>query len=839
MHLRLKSGKKIETVQDWLETDDIMCKEIVDKKYLIDHTMDDGHVHKEDIISLLHRISLDNKDYLELIGNLNFMPGGRIIANVGLEKFGVRCTFSNCYVLEGPEDNIESIYEVAKKMARTFSYGGGVGIDISRLSPKNARVNNTAERSTGAVSFCETYSVVSNTIGMKARRGALMICINDTHPDMLDFITHKKDLNLTTGANMSVKMSEEFFKAYEKVKTMNENENKNIWKLYFKRPETGEVIEKHVNPDEVMNVIAQTAWDYAEPGILYWDRVNDYCLLGKDKTFKYEATNPCGELPLPNNGACLLGSMNLSSYFNDQTVNFDKEMGVGINEETLDKFEEDVHTAIRYLNEVLEINIPLHPLKEQQESVQRYRPIGLGIMGLADTFIQCGIEYGSKESIELSDYIGYIMAFNAIEESCNLAKEYGRFTGYSTKILESDFFIHNVIKNPFIDEERKNQLINHVEVFGLRNSQLLSIAPTGTISTILNISGGIEPVFSNHYQRTTKSISENGDKTYDVYPKVVYDYVYKQKHPEIVSLSANVDEKNRMYNEIKINVDKLPKYFVTAKDVYYKDKIDVQAIWQTHIDNSISSTVNLPEDITVEEVKDLYLYAYKKGLKGITVCRENCKRTLILKDTSKEKENEKEESKERPVNKLITRKELGKRLNASVHYVRIACGHIYIVVSRDENDNLVEVFMQSSKSGGCSANAECLGRYASACLRHGMDIKDVIDITKGVKCTACTNLKGKGEELDGLSCGDAMARVIEEEASYYKNNNNSKKQVEDKITVDKKRVSYKIGSKKVDIDSSKLTTRECIDLQICPECGAPLYNTEGCLKCMNCSFSKC
>ena len=1006
---RIDLGKKeISTVSDWLEMNDPICVDTVDRKYLWSENI---LGHKETVIEFLNRVSCYKKKYLNIIGNLFFIPGGRILANIDLNKLGIKCTYSNCYVIAGPEDNIESIYEVAKKMARTFSYGGGVGIDISRLAPRDARVRNTAEYSTGSVSFCETYSEVANTIGQNARRGALMICIRDDHPDLMQFITHKSDLNLTTGANMSVKMSDKFFEtlkrgpivSYKYSNTENSSyvsttTDHDTWLLHFERPETGEKIEKYVNPNDVMDLIAKTVWDFGEPGVLFWDTINNYCLLGPDPDFKYEATNPCGELPLPNGGACLLGALNLSRFFNKnnvkinsndkgkygKTFKIDNQVFKGkvtIDEDVIDNFEYVVHTAIQYLDEVLSKNANLHPLKEQRESVKMYRPIGLGIMGLADAFVQCEIKYGSTESILLSDVIGYIVAFNAIEESCHLAKVKGKFQKCKPEyIVESEFYKYNVLNNPCIDKKRINALHNDILKYGLRNSQLLTIAPTGTTSTIINVSGGIEPIFSNHYTRTTKSISKDGDKTYEVYPNIVMDYALA--NPSLFKEDGTID------------IDKLPEYFVTSKDIFYRDRIDIQSVWQSHIDNSISSTVNLPEKTTVEEIRDLYIYAYEKKLKGITVFREGCKRMPILKNVSdKEKDNneniknipykiyyaiypknimptaliniewseavpevistdsviyvkleytlengkittepmtwdhfkslcpsakmdistekylssknrkkttssdsklliEKTTAEYEPVkndvelvhseggiaindtdvdimkpkgNKMITRKELGKRLDASVHYINIACGHIYVVISRDENGKPVEVFMQSSKSGGCSANTECLGRFASACLRHGMDIDDVVDITKGVKCPACTNLKGKGIELDGLSCGDAMARVIKEEYENYKkllNNDKTKNDtdtnIKDVLTIDPTGPNYEDylitftdGSKKyvksdtaekpdVDVwDYKEHSPQENIDHMICPECGEPLRFAEGCIKCLNCAFSKC
>lgn len=270
-------------VKDWLETDDQMCVDIVDRKYLLE---EDILGHKETIDELLDRVSGGNKQARKLIEKRKFIPGGRIIANRGLPKYGIKVTYSNCYVDAAPEDNIESIYNTCARLARTFSYGGGIGIDISKLAPDGAKVNNSAKNSTGAVSFVDTFSKVSETIGQLQRRGALMISIDGHHPDLLKFITHKSDLGVTQGANMSIRMCDDFFKAVEKDED---------WKLSFERPETGEVIEKTTKAKDVLYLIAKTNWDYAEPGLLYWDTISNYNLMSEDPSFEYAGTNPCAE----------------------------------------------------------------------------------------------------------------------------------------------------------------------------------------------------------------------------------------------------------------------------------------------------------------------------------------------------------------------------------------------------------------------------------------------------------------------------------------------------------------------------------------------------------------
>ena len=258
-------------------------------------------------------------------------------------------------------------------------------------------------------------------------------------------------------------------------------------------------------------------------------------------------------------------------------------------------------------------------------------------------------------------------------------------------------------------------------------------------------------------------------------------------------------------------------------------RIDMQATWQRYIDASISSTVNLPESASVEDVENLYLYAWKNELKGLTIFRENCARLGVLTSVQEKKEEVEEQPQEPQGVQLdslspLTRNDLGSRLNGATYVKQIACGHLYITINRDENDNLVEVFIDPGKSGGCSANAECLGRYASACMRAGLKIEDIVDVTKGVKCDACTKVKGSGiKPIDGLSCGDVIARTIQEEYNRYHKCGTSCAQCPNKCSKETEPVKTQTEQKK----------------HTCPECGNEIAFEGGCMVCKNCGFSKC
>ena len=557
------------TTEEWLGSENQLGMDIWTRKYC-----NEG----EDFEAWVQRISGGNEEIGKYIKEKKFLFGGRILSNRGLNKQGRKVTYSNCYVIEPPEDNIESIFDCAKKLARTYSYGGGCGIDISKLSPRGAKINNAAKETSGAVSFMELYSLVTGLIGQNGRRGALMISIDCSHPDVPEFIELKTDLEKITKANISVRVHEDFMEAVKKNAE---------YTLHYTRETTGEVIEKKVNARELFRRITETNWDYAEPGALFWDRITSWNLLSNTKEFSYAGVNPCAEEPLPAGGSCLLGSVNLAEFvqnpFTDEAF-FDFE-----------GLKECVQASVRALNEVLEEGLPLHPLKEQRDSVEQWRQIGLGIMGLADALLKLGLTYGEEDAVEMCDKIGFAMADTAIAASAKLAKEKGAFPKCNVEeIMSTPFFQANTT-------EKTRELVNK---YGLRNSQLLTIAPTGTLSTMLGISGGIEPVYANYYVRKTESL-HGTDVYYKVYTKIVEDYM-KQ-------------------HDLKEDKE-LPDYFVTAMTLDYRQRIDMQSVWQKHIDASISSTVNVPNSFTVEETESLYIYAYEQGLKGITISRDWCKR---------------------------------------------------------------------------------------------------------------------------------------------------------------------------------------------------------------------
>lgn len=780
-------------VEEWLGKENQLGIDIWKKKY---------QRNGESFEDWLNRVSGGDADVEELIADKKFLFGGRILSNRGIDDEKV--TYSNCYVISPPEDNIESIYDTAKNLARTYSYGGGCGIDISKLAPCGAKVNNQAKSTSGAVSFMDTFSQVTEQIGQNGRRGALMISIDCTHPDLEKFITVKSDLNKVTSANISVRVTDRFMVAVK---------NDEDWELYYKRNETGEEIKKTVKARDIFDLLCRNNWDYAEPGILYWDRISNWNLVSNDKDFEYAGVNPCAEEPLPAGGSCLLGAINLAEFVDEGKFDWDD-------------FNRTVKIAVRALNNVLDEGLERHPLAEQRKTVRDWRQIGLGIMGLADMLIKLGIEYGSPDSITLCDAIGYSMARNAIVASAKVAKDIGCYYNWDIdKVTTSPFFTEHIKAD---DNEAK--LLIHMN--GLRNSQLLTIAPTGSISTMIGVSGGIEPIFANYYERTTKSLHGH-DEVYKVYTPIVKEYM----------------DAHALKDELG-----LPSYFVTSATIPIKRRIDMQSVWQKHIDASISSTVNLPNEATVDDVKDLYMYAWEKHLKGITVYRAGCKRAGILNAEPKKDAETKPESTSptlprgsiiEPSNDLIGKK----------RKIQTGCGSLHVLAFFDPIDgNLQEVYFNKGSTGGCANFMTGLSRMVSLLCRAGVDImtiKDQLDST-GVCPSYATRKATHHDTSKGSCCPMAIGNALVEMYNEMQSELDDK---EDDIPITSRKLNKASKTIAENFDKTTEVVNKVMDklaqiakdsgnvynapTEVCPECGEPIVHIGGCVQCPNCSWSRC
>lgn len=489
---------------------------------------------------------------------------------------------------------------------------------------------------------------------------------------------------------------------------------------------------------------------------------------------------------MPSGGSCLLGSINLSEFV-DTRGRFDFE-----------DLKHSVSIVVKAMNDVLEEGMPLHPLKEQRESVYNWKQIGIGVMSIADMLIKMGIKYGSKESIDLCDKIGTVMANEAIKASAILAKERGVYPKYNPeKVKMSAYYSKNALDAK-----------EYVDKYGLRNSQLLTIAPTGTISTMLQVSGGIEPIFANYYERKTESLHGH-DEYYKVYTKIVKDYM---------DAHGIEDEKD------------LPDYFVTAQTIDYRDRINMQAIWQTHIDASISSTINVPNSFTVEQVEDLYMYAWKAGLKGVTIFRDGCARSGILSAKEEIKETHDElpevEKKDLPRGYIISVDDdvIGKKRRLTT-----GCGTLHCEAFFDPYDGaLLETYLSKGSTGGCQSNLAAVSRLMSLSARAGVDVYSIADQLSS--CMACpayaVRTATKHDTSKGSCCpvavGNALIDMYEE----------MQRELSDDIDADDD-LNMKKTSKKSEV------TKEQKGSNPCPECGEQMVYEGGCITCKSCGYSKC
>lgn len=727
-------------IQEWLGEGNQLGIDIWEKKYRYEN---------ENFEEWLDRISGDNHNIKELIREKKFLFGGRILANRNIPG---NKTYSNCYVIAQPEDNLESIFDAAKKLARTFSYGGGCGIDIGKLCPKDAKVNNTAKKSSGAVSFMDLYNLTTGLIGQNGRRGALMLSMPVNHPDIEDFIYIKSDLNKITQANISVRVDDKF---------MNAVKNNEDYELTFTRPENGETITRIVNAKELFHKICEMNWNYAEPGVLFWDRISNHNLLVNDDRFEYAGTNPCAEEPLPAGGSCLLGALNLSAFvINSFTDNARFDFYA---------FADAIESAVHALNEVLDEGLELHPLEEQRNSVRDWRQIGLGMMGLADCLIKLGITYGSDEANNLCDSIARMLFEVSVKTSEERTDLCGNYPMFDADAVNS---------SPMM------KMLGY-HVCGLNNSQLLTIAPTGSISTMLGISGGIEPIFANSYTRKTQSL-HGEDVFYKVYTPIVKEYMD----------AHNINDESE-----------LPDEFVVASDISPENRIRCQAAWQKWIDASISSTINLPNEATVEDVEKIYMYAWECGLKGVTVYRAGCAREgiLVTDETKKSLEND-DNVLERGYVVPADDNVIGMKRK-----LMTGCGSLHCSAFFDaETKELRETYLSKGSTGGCNNFMIGLSRMISLSARAGVNLDTIIDQLNscGVCPSYAVRKATKGDTSPGSCCPIAVGKALKEMHN----------ELLGKETV----------HKPLNVNAPK-----------CPKCGAELIHEGGCNICKNCGWTKC
>ena len=500
--------------------------------------------------------------------DFKYLPAGRITAGAGTAR---SVTLFNCFVMGTVPDSMGGIFDMLKEAALTMQQGGGIGYDFSTIRPKGASVTGVAADASGPLSFMDVWDSMCRTImSAGSRRGAMMATMRCDHPDIIDFIEAKSDAARLRMFNVSVLVTDAFMEAVKA---------DGPWDLVF----DGRVY-RTLNARDLWNRIMKATFEYAEPGVIFIDRINASNNLNYCETIA--ATNPCGEQPLPPYGACLLGSVNLA-----RLVDRPFEEGADLDEDALVEL---VATAVRMMDNVVDAS--RFPLEAQAAEARAKRRIGLGVTGLADALLMVGSRYGSEEAARLTDRWLHRIARAAYLASVDLAKEKGPFP-----LFDADAYLASGTMQAMDDDVRAA-----IREHGIRNALLTSIAPTGTISLYAgNVSSGIEPVFA--YAYTRKVLQKDGSRT----EEEVVDYAVQ------------------MWRE-KFGDVELPEYFVNAQTLAPLDHVRMQAAAQKWIDSSISKTINCPEDISFDAFQDVYMAAWDQGCKGCTTYRPNAVTGSVL-----------------------------------------------------------------------------------------------------------------------------------------------------------------------------------------------------------------
>jgi ribonucleoside-diphosphate reductase alpha chain len=775
--------------------DDLAARVFVDKYALRD---ENGNILEDTPFEMHKRVAREfariekskfkdplSEDYIfSLLDNFKYViPQGSILYGIGNDYQIV--SLSNCYVVESPEDSYGGILRADQHLVQISKRRGGVGIDLSNLRPRGSKTKNAARSSTGILSWMERYSNSIREVGQDGRRGALMLTLSVHHPDILDFITIKNDETKVTGANISVRLTNDFLKAVE---------NDDEYELRF--PVNSDNVVKRIKAKDVWGKIIHSAWLRAEPGLLFWDNIitNNAIDCYSDEGFNTISTNPCSELPLCANDSCRLLIQNLFNYvvnpFTSQ-ASFDYTL-----------YYEHVKIAQRLMDDVIDLELekidqiilkilqdrqPDHVKREEldlwfciKEKCVSGRRTGLGITALGDTLAALGLKYDSDDAIDVVDNIFSILKVAALDSSCEMAKELGPFPVWNwEKEKNTPYLLHLKENHPRIYE--------NIAKYGRRNIGHLTVAPTGSMSIETQTTSGFEAlIWLDPYKRRKKInpgdtnarvdfVDQNGDSWQEF-------QVYHHKVKMWMEITGETD------------LTKSPWYGCTANDINWVRRVKLQAVAQKYIDHAISSTINLPENVSEEEVAKIYLAAWKEGCKGVTVYRDNCRTGVLVKDKKVE----------RP-----------KKLPCDIHHLTVKGKKYYAAIGLKENNHPYEIFVgdngidhklktgfiQRVKEGKyslisdneividdmcqlCSDEEESIARLASIALRNNVNIKDIVnqlDKTKG-------NLYGFTK---------AMTKVLKR---YLPTGTQS--------------------------DES------------CPECGNKLVYTEACKQCV-CGWSKC
>ena len=700
-------------------------------------------------------------EFYGALEDFKFLPAGRITAGAGTAR---KVTLFNCFVMGTIPDSMGGIFDMLKEAALTMQQGGGIGYDFSTIRPKGALVTGVAADASGPLSFMDVWDSMCRTImSAGSRRGAMMATMRCDHPDIEDFITAKSDAARLRMFNVSVLVTDPFMEAVKA---------NGSWDLVF----DGKVYQT-VKARDLWNKIMRSTYDYAEPGVIFIDRINKANNLGYCETIA--ATNPCGEQPLPPYGACLLGSINLARLVKDPFA-ADADLDV-------DGLSKLVATAVRMMDNVVDASE--FPLPQQAQEAQAKRRIGLGVTGLADALLMTGLRYGSDEAARQTDRWLHAIARAAYLASVELAKEKGAFPLFDADpFLASDAMMQ-------MDEDVRDQIRTH----GIRNALLTSIAPTGTISLYAgNVSSGIEPVFAYAYKR--KVLQKDGTRT----EEEVVDYAVQ------------------MWRDKYGDAD-LPDYFVNAQTLAPLDHVKMQAAAQKWIDSSISKTINCPEDISFDDFQDVYMQAYETGCKGCTTYRPNDVTGSVL-SVSESSEAAPEADQGADVIYMAEPLDRPQALEGNTYKLKWPDSEhaIYVTVNDviiNDHRRPFEVFI-NSKNMEHFAWTVALTRMISAVFRRGGDVSFVVEELKAV-----FDPRGgawvQGKYIPSILA--AIGGVLEQHMiaiGFLEGEGMGLKE------------DPKAGQQVVNLNENRG--------KACPSCGQfDMQMVEGCMTCRSCGHSKC
>ncbi len=749
------------------------------------------------------------EEFYRVMEDFKFVPGGRILSGAGTNY---QVTYFNCFVIPSPQDSRDGILDSLKQLVEIQSRAGGVGLNLSSLRPRGARVKKVNGTSSGPVTWAGLFSYATHDVVQQggSRRGATMLMLWDWHPDIEEFITVKEDLSKINGANLSVCVSDAFMEA---VKADGD------WDLVYPNiddPEydakwNGEIdqwkalgkevkVYKTVKARELWDLICKAAWNSAEPGLHFMERSNK-----RSNTWYFErliATNPCGEQPLGAWAVCNLGAMNLSAYVKNADLTKDQA-----GEFDFESFGKDVKVAMRLLDNV--IDQTYYFFKENEKVAKEIRRTGLGIMGLGDALIKMQLAYGSEESLPVIEKIFKTLRDSAYDASSDIAKEKGSFPKFiKDKYLEG-YHIKALPKN----------IREKIAAQGIRNAVLLTIAPTGTTSLVSGVSSGVEPVYEFSFLRRWRGGEE-----------VIYHPLFEE------------------WKKSHLEAEK-PGYFVSANDLTPIEHAKVQAVAQDYIDSSISKTVNAPNTHTIDDVKTLYMMAYDMGLKGITYMRDGSRQGVLERVDDKKKEEEVKIAQAMPIRKRPT------SLTGTTHETQTPLGNTFITINTDSQNNPFEIFINSGKSGSdVMAMSEALGRIMSMVLRMQSPveprerIREMIDQLTGI---------GGGRSVGFgpnrvRSLPDAVAKVLAEHFEFRVNGHVADKNPIKPVLVDAvKQDAASVAQTQTQTESVSVATQSPLPMMatspsahpnadLCPECGAAAFvHEEGCAKCYACGHAEC